>query len=123
MLETELAVIKEVGVAGSILLGVFLLGKWLLQKNAAQIDSMIQRNYNQADALLEMARTTISQNTKAFDQTAERLDQLGDIIANNIKQKESLVTAIHEQTNQIIAKLEGCKQSRDKQLDKILRKQ
>jgi hypothetical protein len=80
------------------------------------LKQMTARNAIQADQILDLARTTISENTEA-------LHNMSEILVNNIKQKESLVTAIHEQTTQLIAKLEGCKQSRDKQFREVLRKQ
>ncbi len=79
------------------------------------LKQMIARNAIQADQILELTRTTIQKNT-------ESLDKMSDVLLNNIKQKETLVTAIHTQTDAIVAKLEGCKQSRDRQLREIYKK-
>ena len=112
----DLSLLQEFGVLGTLMIGMGVLLRWMVQKNANQIDTMIQRSFIQADKTLELVEGTIKQNSEA-------LRVMHETILKNIQSKNTLVRAIEDQTEMFKNNLSECKQSRDKQFREIIRKQ
>jgi len=102
VLAEELSLIKEVGIGAVVIYFGYLL-----------FQSVLHRLFAQADKILELAEGTIKENTKA-------LQQMQEILLKNIHSKDSLVTAIENQTETFVEKLHECKKGRDAQLQKII---
>ena len=108
--------IQDVGIGAVAFLLIYFLLRNYINRSAIQADMMMKRSYEQADAILDLARTTIQRNTEA-------LEHMQDSLLRHMKQKDVLVEAIQDQTETFVAQMKDCKNGRDKKLAEILKKQ
>lgn len=112
MLEPELTVLKEVGVAGAAFILVYILLK-----------IMVQRSFVQSDALLDMAKGIIEKNTIAMQKVQDSLGQMQEVLIQHMQKVDKVTETTQERTETIVTKMQECKKNRDVQLKEILRKQ
>jgi len=113
MLIEQLTIIKEVGLGIAGLAALFYILTMVLTWSHKQAEKTLKLAEDTSERILKLAEDTISKNTQA-------LQHMQELIIQNMKSKDQLVSAIENQTDTISTKLQDCKRGRDQQLQKII---
>ena len=119
----EFNTLQDAGIIGTIAIGMGVLLRWMIQKNANQIDIVLARSFKQADEMVEMAKGIIKDNMNTMNNNTETLKRMNDALISHMEQKDKMIEAIHIQTGTLVTSMKDCRNGRDRQLKDILKKQ
>lgn len=98
MVSEELMMLERVGIGGTAFYLVYILLKHTQN-----------RAFQQADAVLELARTTIQLNTESFAKNTEALNKMQECLIQHMQQKDKIFDILKE-----------CRKERNDKLKEIL---